>query len=175
MRSGEMREVDISDIYNLYYKRIYQVSYSIIRDAYLAEDIVQETFIKAINHMQSIEEETKIGAWLSVIATRTAIDFIRKEKNRQGIPMDQEMLEYLGKEMKQNVEEEVEIALFTEQVSHAITKLTVNYQTVLLLRLGNGLKEQEIARVLNVKLCTVKTRIYRARQQLRPLLLEEIS
>ncbi|WP_226035106.1 RNA polymerase sigma factor [Aquibacillus saliphilus] len=170
-----MSTFDFTDLYHLHYKKLFHLSYSIIRDRQLAEDVVQETFIKAMQHVKSIEEENKIGAWLSVIATRTAIDFIRKERKKQGIPMDQEMLEFLGKEMKQNVEEEVEVAVFIDQVKSIIKNLTVDYQDVLSLRLWKGLKEQEIARILDLKPCTVKTRIYRARKQLKVLFLERMS
>lgn len=104
-----------------------------------------------------------------------AIDFVRIDRKKKGIPMDMEMLECLGKIMKQNVEEEVETGLLMEQVHGAIRKLTIEYQDVLMLKLGNGLKENEIASVLDVKLSTVKTRIYRARKQLRLLFLDQIS
>ena len=170
-----MRTIDFSTMYSLYYNRLFRISFTIIRDAYLAEDIVQETFIKAIKNITSVKEENKLGSWLSAIATRTAIDFLRKEKTKQGIPMDQDMLEFLGKEMEQNVEDEVAAGILSEQVNHAIKKLTFNYQEVLLLRLGKGLKESEIAYALNLKPCTVKTRIYRARRQLKLLMDEQLS
>lgn len=164
-----MSIIDITDLYNLYYKRIYAISYRIIKDQYLAEDIVQETFIKAFKHAHHLEEKSKTGAWLAVIATRTAIDFIRKEKNNQGIPMDQEMLDFIGTKMKQDVEEEVLLSLLTDHLNEAIDKLTSNYRAVLLLRMKNGYKEKEIAQMLNMKEGAVKTRIYRARQQLKPI------
>lgn len=173
MGRGKMSTIDITALYNLYYKRIYQISYRIIKDTYLAEDIVQETFIKAIKHAHLIEEESKTGAWLAVIATRTAIDFVRKEKNKKWLPMDQEMLDFIGTEMKQDVEEEVLLTLLTEHLNDAIDKLTFNYQAVLLLRIKSGYKEQEIAQILNIKEGAVKTRIFRARKQLKPIFYRE--
>jgi RNA polymerase sigma factor (sigma-70 family) len=167
--------IDFSEIYNLFYKRLFHIGYSITGDLHLAEDVVQETFIKAMKKVETIEAECKIGAWLSVIATRTAIDFVRIERKKKGIPMDMDMLECLGGIMKQNVEEEVETGILMEQVHDAIRKLTLEYQDVLMLKLGNGLKEKEIAHVLDLKPSTVKTRIYRARKQLRLLFLDQIG
>ncbi|MFL6516555.1 MAG: RNA polymerase sigma factor, partial [Bacillus sp. (in: firmicutes)] len=77
--------------------------------------------------------------------------------------------------MKHNVEEEVETGFLVEQVHCAIRKLTIDYQDVLMLKLGHGLKENEIARVLDLKPSTVKTRIYRARKQLKLLFLDQIG
>lgn len=170
-----MSLIDFSEIYSLFYKRLFHVAYSITRDLHLAEDVVQETFIKALKKMETIEEESKVGAWLSVIATRTAIDFLRSERKKRGIPMEKEMLECLGLVMKHNVEEEVETGFLVEQVHCAIRKLTIDYQDVLMLKLGHGLKENEIARVLDLKPSTVKTRIYRARKQLKLLFLDQIG
>ncbi|WP_462408702.1 RNA polymerase sigma factor [Neobacillus sp. Marseille-QA0830] len=167
--------INFSEIYSQYYKRLYHISYSITRDLHLAEDIVQETFIKALKKADTIEEHTKIGAWLSVIATRTAIDFIRAERKKKGILMEKDMLESLGKEMKHNVEEEVETGMMAEQVSCAISKLNHEYQDVLMLKIGHGLKEHEIARALDLNPNTVKTRIYRARRQLKQLFLKQLS
>lgn len=170
-----MNKIDFSEVYRMYYKRLFHISYSITRDLHLAEDVVQETFIKAMKKVETIEDATKVGAWLSVIATRTAIDFVRIERKKNAILMEQEMLEFLGKEMKQNVEEEVETGILVEEVNCAIGKLTHEYRDVLILKLGNGLKENEIASILDLKPSTVKTRIYRARKQLKLLFLKQIS
>jgi RNA polymerase sigma factor (sigma-70 family) len=170
-----MISIDISDLYMLYYKRLFHISFSITRDIQLAEDVVQETFIKAMKKIETIEEISKVGAWLSAIATRTAIDFLRRERNKKAILMEKEMLESLGKAWKHNVEDEVVTGILEEQVHCAIRKLTMEYQDVLILKMSKGLKEIEIARILGLKLATVKTRIYRARKQLKILFHKQIS
>lgn len=167
--------IDFSEVYKLHYKRLFHIAYSITRDIHLAEDVVHETFIKAMNKVETIEEESKVGPWLAVIATRTAIDFLRREKCKKGILMEQEMLENLGKEMKQNVEREVAAGLLTEQVNQAIGHLKQDYQNVMKLRAGNGLKETEIASVLGLKPSTVKIRLFRARKQLKQYFHEQLS
>ncbi|MBO0959796.1 RNA polymerase sigma factor [Neobacillus sp. MM2021_6] len=170
-----VNKIDFSEVYRMYYKRLFHISYSITRDLHLAEDVVQETFIKAMKKVETIEEEKKMGAWLSVIATRTAIDYVRSERKKHATLMEEDMLECLGTEMMQNVEEEVELASFQEQVNAAIATLTTEYQAVLNLKLLHGLKEYEIASVLDIKPSTVKTRIYRARKQLKLLFLKQLT
>ncbi|WP_445487401.1 RNA polymerase sigma factor [Niallia sp. 03133] len=166
---------DISKLFPLFYQRLFQISYSITRDRHLAEDVVQETFIKAIKKMRSIEDEKKIGAWLSVTATRTAIDFVRKERKKKGVLMEKDMLDNIGKTEKQNVEEKVESDLFFDRINDAIGKMNKDYQQVFLLKIKHGLKEGEIAEILGIKPCTVKTRIYRARKQLKMQFLNEVN
>lgn len=161
--------MDIAELYSSHYKRLFHICFSMTRDAYLAEDIVQETFIKALKKADTIIDEEKAGAWLSVIARRTALDFIRQEKRKAAVPVEQETLESFCLVTKQDVEQEVESGFAAEEIKSAIGKLASNYREVLLLKVDEGLKEQEIADVLNLKPSTVKTRIFRARKQMRAL------
>ncbi|KAF0823045.1 RNA polymerase sigma factor [Cytobacillus firmus] len=159
--------MDITELYTCHYKRLYHICFSMTRDAYLAEDIVQETFIKAMKKAESIIDEEKAGAWLSVIARRTALDVIRRERRKAAVPMEQDMLECLGVATKQNVEQEVESGFAAEEITGAVKKLTGSYRDILLLKIDRGLKEREIAAMLNLNPSTVKTRIFRARKQLK--------
>ncbi|MBU9710214.1 RNA polymerase sigma factor [Evansella tamaricis] len=165
--------IDFSETYSTYYRRLYRISYSITRDVHLAEDVVHDAFIKAMAKAGTMEDETKIGAWLSVITGRMAIDVLRRERKKKGVLMEQEMIDCLGKVMKQNVEEEVETAFFEEEIHTAISKLGHEYRDVLILKVDHGLKEREIATALDLNPSTVKTRIYRARKQLKHLFLEQ--
>ncbi|MCS0824148.1 RNA polymerase sigma factor [Cytobacillus oceanisediminis] len=159
--------MDITELYTCHYKRLYHICFSMTRDAYLAEDIVQETFIKAMKKAETIIDEEKAGAWLSVIARRTALDVIRRERRKAAVPMEQDMLECLGVATKQNVEQEVESGFAAEEITGAVKKLTGSYRDILLLKIDRGLKEREIAVMLNLNPSTVKTRIFRARKQLK--------
>ncbi|TLS37302.1 RNA polymerase sigma factor [Pseudalkalibacillus caeni] len=165
--------MNFSEIYSQFNKRLFSICYSIIRDNHLAEDAVQETFIKAFKNVKTIEEECKICAWLSSIATRTAIDILRREKRKRGIVMEHEMLEFLGIEMIHNVEQEAEAELLKEQIEENLKRLKAEHQEVLILKIRKGLKEDEIAKVLQLNPRTVKSRFYRARKQLKLLYQEQ--
>ncbi|SDZ09249.1 RNA polymerase sigma-70 factor, ECF subfamily [Evansella caseinilytica] len=167
--------IDFDELYSQFYRRLFHIGYSITRDRHLAEDVVHETFLKAYLKAETIEDEGKIGSWLSSIAARTAIDVFRREKKKKGILMEQEMLDYLGEKMSFHVEQEVETWFLEEQMKTAIRKLKLDYQNVLMLKLGYDLKEDEIAHVLHLKPSTVKTRIYRARKQLKLLFEKQMS
>lgn len=162
--------MDFDELFCIYSKRLYHVAYGVTRDSYLAEDVVQETFIKAYKKIDTIDDPEKMGAWLSSIAARTAIDFIRSERRKYALPMEQEPLERAcnaGGGCQQDVEEAAGLIFLKEEIEQHIQRLTNDYKEVLLLRVNGGLKETEIAARLNLKPATVKTRLYRARKQLK--------
>ncbi|SEN22099.1 RNA polymerase sigma-70 factor, ECF subfamily [Mesobacillus persicus] len=169
--------VDFEGIVTVFSKRLTLLAYSVTRDWYTAEDVVQEAFIKAYKKIDTIEDSGKIGSWLAAITTRTAIDFLRAEKRRKWIPADLSYMDYLESftETGMNPEEEVEITFLKEDLYKSLNHLSKEYQEVLVLRVQYGLKEVEIAKVLHLKSTTVKTRLHRARKQLKLAITEKYS
>ncbi|WP_423800553.1 RNA polymerase sigma factor [Neobacillus sp. SAB-20_R2A] len=170
-----MNAVNFNEVYSKHAKRLYYIAYQYTRDEFLAEDIVQESFLKAYRKLDTVEDNGKLGAWLSAITARTAIDFLRSEKRRQWTPMDYTKLEPLHglgavAGSGSSTEEAAVIRLFQEEIGGSIENLSKEFQEVLILKMQYGLKETEIASRLNLKSATVKTRLYRARKQLRQIL-----
>ncbi|MGD6834470.1 RNA polymerase sigma factor [Sutcliffiella halmapala] len=159
--------MEFTTMYKEYYDRLFRVSFSIIRDRQLAEDNVQETFIKAYKKLADLEDMQKVGAWLSVIASRTAIDFIRRERKTQGYTMELCMLDCLGKESSQNVEEEVVVSFLKEILKETLEDFSGDDQRMLALKMFKGLKEREIAKALQMNPSAVKSKIHRARRKLK--------
>lgn len=163
----------MKEICELYNKRLFHAAYCVTRDYYLAQDVVQETLIKAYQKLDMVEDREKLGAWLSTIATRTAIDFVRKEKR-----MTERLDSYIDPEnttlkMSQNVEQEVELNYVQDQINQYINTLPPDQKKVYQLKNDFGLKEREIAELLQLNQNTVKTRLYRIRKQLRDMILEK--
>lgn len=169
-----MTRFDYTSMYELYYKKLYHISYCITRDAYLAEDAVQETFLKVMKKSDSLIDAGKLGAWLSVVATRTAIDLVRKERKQKAHVQESETIETFA-EAAESVEDKVGALLLSETMQQSITKLSDNYRKILLLKITKGYRDQEIAEALNLHPGTVKTRIYRARKQLKRIVEVEMS
>lgn len=159
---------DFTWIFQTFYKRIYCISLSIIKCPYLAEDITQETYIKAYTNLNTIRDSEKMGSWLACIATRTAIDFSRKQQ--RGIQViHQEMVKWLESQpIHPNVvENTMDFWTLKEDIIKVLFKLSHKQREILLLRVNGGLKEREIATVLEIKQSTVKINLYRARKHLR--------
>ncbi|MBM7650923.1 RNA polymerase sigma factor [Neobacillus cucumis] len=164
-----MSTIDFNQVYNKYANRLLYIAFKYTHDRLWAEDIVQETFIKAFKKIDTIEDTKKIGAWLSTITARTAIDFLRSEKRCRclllgSIQMEPTMSHHIN---WVNTEEAVAIRLFQKDVDRSMKSLSKEFQEVLVLKVKYGLKENEIARLLDLKSTTVKTRLYRARKQLK--------
>ncbi|KMJ59977.1 hypothetical protein AB685_03795 [Bacillus sp. LL01] len=167
--------MDFTTIYNEHFDRVFHVSFSVIRDRQLAEDNVQETFIKAFKKLDSLKEIEKVGAWLCVIATRTAIDFVRRERKNKGCPMELEVLDCLGKEAGHNVEAEVEVKMLKQLLDENMKDFTIEDKKLLVLKMERGLKEREIAKALEMHPATVKSKIHRARRKLKERMAIELG
>ena len=163
--------VHFDQLYLQYHKLVYHIALRITRDSSLSEDIVQETFLKAYKKIDTLIDEKKAGGWLSSIATRTSIDFIRKEIRAGEVPIDPFNIELdcLLSSSQEDVERTVDITLLKEELVTEIRQLPLAQQQVFLLRVQYGMNEEEIAEKLDLKRSTVKTRFFRARKKLKNL------
>jgi len=171
----EMAELDFNELYANYSARMLQIAYSVTKDSYLAEDVVQESFLKAYKKLGTIEDMGKVGAWLSSVTRRTAIDFVRAEQRKRWVPADQTVMEQriTEKGVSESTDKKFEFILLQEEVRAALFGMTEDYRKVMVMRVDYGMKEPEIASSLNLKSATVRTRLYRARKQLRKAILEK--
>nr|WP_263323607.1 RNA polymerase sigma factor [Neobacillus sp. Marseille-Q6967] len=170
-----MGNIDFNELFKTYSRRLHGLAFSYTRDPFLAEDVVQETFIKAYKKLDTIVDSTKIGAWLSAITARTAIDLLRMEKRKcSRLIVSPDSIVGLSSPDK-NPEDEVEMLLLNEELSNRMNQLSKDYYDVLCLKIIFGLNEKEIAKRLRLKPSTVKTRLYRARKQLKQFYQKEIA
>ncbi|ENH98010.1 putative DNA-directed RNA polymerase [Gracilibacillus halophilus YIM-C55.5] len=171
-KKTEPTEEEFRLLYDMFYSRVYRDVYFITRDTYLAQDALQETFVKAYKHMDRIEDKERIGAWLSTIATRTAIDILRKRKSKTEVKIDQSnenLIDYNPEEVAQ-LETIVEQRLIKEDLLEIINELKPEYREIILLKYIHEWSVHEIANFLDVKMGTVKTRLYRARKVLKDMI-----
>ncbi|MEL3974040.1 RNA polymerase sigma factor [Rossellomorea oryzaecorticis] len=160
------------DVYLQFHRLIYHIAYKLTKDACLSEDIVQETFLKAYRKWDTLIDFRKIQSWLSSIANRTAIDFIRKEsKRKEDLVDDQETYDspFIVSSTRM-VESEIDFHFLEEEIEEGIGMLPAPQQEVLRLKAIQGLSDKEIAQKLNLNPATVKTRYHRARKQLTLLM-----
>lgn len=159
-------ETRFHSLFEAHYSRVYGAALRVTKDPGLAEDVLQETFIKAFHKMDEVDNPEKVGAWLSTIASRKAIDFLRKEKRvvvvaPEDLPRSQESA------MGSDVEVAYEQNDFEKNVHERILKLPAKLKVVFLLSYYKGLREKEIAEKLGLTNGAVKSRLHRARLSLR--------
>ena len=130
-------------------------------DAALADDLGQETFLKAFKNIRSFRGEAKFSTWLYRIAYNCFREEARRRKELVGI--DETQLE------AEQDPSTVDPAL-RQDLMHALQLLPLHERTAVVLCCQNGLSHDEAARVLDIPLGTVKTNVLRGREKLKKTL-----
>jgi RNA polymerase sigma-70 factor (ECF subfamily) len=159
------------ELVELYQPRIYSLALRMVRRAEDAQDVTQETFIRMFRALDRYDIGRPFGAWLFSIASRLAIDHLRRRK-LQPVPLtqrDRDDEEYtLDVQDRGPGPEEVAARGEEEARTRAlIDTLPPHYRIVVLLRHQEELSYEEISAALHLPLGTVKARIHRARALLR--------
>lgn len=145
-----------------YKEPIYRLAYSYVRNPEDALDIVQESIYKGISSIESLKDINVIKTWFYRIVVNTSLDFIRKrskEKRSKEIALDDEIL--LNNDVIDS-DDYPDIDL-----ERALENLPDNYRIIIILRYFEDLKIDEIAKILDVNINTIKTRLYKGLELLR--------
>jgi RNA polymerase sigma-70 factor (ECF subfamily) len=176
-RAGQ--EAAYRELIRRYERPLFSLLFRMVRDRELAEDLAQETFIKALNAIESYRPEFKFSSWIFKIANNAAIDHLRRREldtlSLEGSPHAEtpEAVEATALQIGDRQEsplDEVEARELGGQIEAAIAQLRPEYRSCILLRHVEGRPYEEIAQLLNLPLGTVKTYIHRARNELRQAL-----
>lgn len=176
-RAGE--EAAYRELIRRYERPLFSLLYRMVRDRELAEDLAQETFVKALNAIESYRPEFKFSSWIFKIANNAAIDHLRRREldtlSLEGSPHAEtpEAVEATALQIGDRQEsplDTVEARELGGQIERAIAQLRPEYRSCILLRHVEGRAYEEIAEILNLPLGTVKTYIHRARNELRQAL-----
>lgn len=157
---------------------VYRLALQMLKDPTEAEDVLQETFIKAFRYLPSFDGRSSLATWLYRIATNEALMLLRKRKFdtisiEQPDPEEGDLQEPLQIEDWTNLPEDELLSAETRQyVQQAIQSLPETLRIVFTLRELQGLSTLETAQILNLTEAAVKTRLSRARLQLREQLTE---
>ncbi|MCW2277455.1 sigma-70 family RNA polymerase sigma factor [Heliophilum fasciatum] len=156
-----------------YQHQVYALSYSLAGNYADAQDLAQETFVKAYGALGSFRLEADFGTWLHRIAVNTWINMQRKMKRTSALSLDEPLTLGSGEVQRElaataeNPEEILESKEFQSTVRHALMQLSEEHRAVLVLREVQGYSYEEVAQILDCTLGTVKSRINRARQALK--------
>ena len=151
---------------------IYHIIVKIVRNNEEAQDLVQETFIKAFSSLKSYNPTYRFTTWLYKIAANSSIDHIRKRK-LQTFSLDQPVDTKDGQlsvevpDMSYHPERDLSAKSQNLSISEAIESLPEKYRQVIVKRHQEDKSYEEIAEYLGVPVGTVKARIFRARELLK--------
>ena len=162
-----------SELVTHYDRRVFRIAKQITQNDDDAEDVLQETFLKAYSHLEEFQGNSKFYTWLVRIAVNEALMRLRKRRSDKTVPLDEPV---------DTGEDEVvrEIAVWDENpedrysreelgqiLDEAIRGLKPLYRTVFILRDIEEMSIEETAEALNLSISAVKSRLLRARLQLR--------
>lgn len=148
-------------LYEEYQRPILAYLTRIVSDRETAEDLCQETFIKAMRGWTNRDPSASVAAWLYRIATNTAYDHLRRRRRIRFISLiDTDQPSGADDSMEARVEE-------GEPVQHALAQLPAMYRLPLMLHSFEGRGTQEIANTLGCSNSAIKTRLFRARERFR--------
>jgi len=163
--------MDFWDIYHNHYERVRKFIFSLVKDEWAADDLIQETFIRAQKNLNRLKDESKLSSWIFRIAYNLCQDHFRKisqSSKREQFPAEER--QFLTEPLFQKEFEQHQMG---ECVQDKIRLLPESYQTVLVLFDLMEFSHQEIAEILEISVENVKVRLHRARRKLKTILEKE--
>jgi RNA polymerase sigma-70 factor (ECF subfamily) len=158
---------------------LYRIARSVLLDDYEAEDVVQETFIKAFKGLENFRGEARLSTWLTRIALNEALARKRRRRNTVELEALQHRTNALEPSPMIAPAQDPELSTAQQQIrkllERAIDGLPDSLRTVFVMRDVEELSTAEAARLLGLGEPTVKTRLHRARRMLRELLGDQIA
>jgi len=173
-RQGDMRAYD--QLVQRYQERIYATVYHMTSNHEDANDLAQETFIKAYSALKSFKGDSSFYTWVYRIAVNKTINFLKQRKNKVSLSLN---------DLDFNVENNPELVAFVsdktprrdialselqEKLNVALQKLSDVHRMVVTLHDVQGLSHEEIATIMDCNVGTVRSRLFYARQQLQAYL-----
>jgi|TARA_B110000914_G_scaffold225447_1_gene246185 RNA polymerase sigma-70 factor (ECF subfamily) len=170
-RRGDYRAFDLLVI--KYQSRVVSVAFKYVKEIQLAEDISQEAFIKAYRALDSFREESAFYTWIYRITANTAMNYLtsktrRNESNFTDLVKDENLQFEIP---SADTPEEILMADDLRKIiSKALTTLPEETRTALSLREFEGFNYEEISKIMNCPVGTVRSRIFRGREALEEII-----
>ncbi|MEQ8627453.1 RNA polymerase sigma factor [Ekhidna sp.] len=157
------------EIYKLYNKAMFNTALRITGEENDAEDVLQEAFVSAFQHLSSYREDASFGAWLKRIVINKALNHVQRVKK------DMMLAEDVRKETSEYEPEKTEPNYTVDQVKQAMKTLPSGFRTVLSLYLFEGYDHKEISEILGITESTSKSQYKRAKDKLKMIIKQEVN
>ncbi|TXD83304.1 RNA polymerase sigma factor [Subsaximicrobium wynnwilliamsii] len=159
------------EVYNRYYRAMFNTAFRIVKDRFEAEDIMQDSFLSAFTKLESLKELSTFGAWLKRIVINNSIYHYKKNSKYRDVPLDEVI--YKIEDDSQGFCEDHDFSnLKAQQVLATMKSLKANYQMSLSLHLIEGFDYEEICEIMDISNANCRTMISRAKEKLRQKLEE---
>jgi RNA polymerase sigma-70 factor (ECF subfamily) len=155
-----------------YQNPLYNTVYRLVENHEDAHDVVQDTFLKAYQALDTFQGDSRFFTWLYQIAINTAISFRRKQRIRvqAGSTGGTLLIEPVDQSASTNPGHALELAEQEQRIRVALARLSPDHRAVLILKDMDGHKYEELAEILRLPIGTVRSQLHRARLKLRAIL-----
>jgi RNA polymerase sigma factor RpoE len=173
-RRGDMSAYD--DLVRRYQERIYATVYHMTSNHEDANDLAQESFIKAYQALKSFKGGSSFYTWIYRIAVNKTINFLKQRKNRAHMSLndldfnaehDPDLVALVSDKTPRR---DIGLSELQEKLNAALQKLSEHHRLVVTLHDVQGLSHEEIAKIMDCNIGTVRSRLFYARQQLQAYL-----
>ena len=155
-------------LYEKYRKLMFYIANQILKDDYLSEDVVEQTFVKIIENLDNISDVDchKTKSYIVIMVRNCAINLYRQRKNHLTVSLDEDL--EIADDQPFAIDE-------ADTLTRSITRLPIIYKDILTLKYVQALPNEEIARMLGISEPTVRKRLERAKDKIQQFLNEETS
>ncbi|MCX2719966.1 RNA polymerase sigma factor [Poritiphilus sp. M415] len=153
------------EVYNRYYKAMYNTALRIVKDSAEAEDVMQDSFLNAFTKLESFKGEVTFGAWLKRIVINNSIHHYRRQLKRNEVSLENVM--YKVEDNDGVVKDYGVTERKAQKVMDAMKQLKDNYRVSLTLHLIEGYDYEEISQIMGISYANCRTTISRAKESLR--------
>ncbi|MGA3266784.1 MAG: sigma-70 family RNA polymerase sigma factor [Verrucomicrobiota bacterium] len=178
-RHGDLESYD--ELVRRYQERIYATIYHMTSNHEDANDLAQESFIKAFEALKSFKGGSSFYTWLYRIAVNKTINFLKQRKNRIHLSLndldfntehDPDLVALISDKTPRR---EASLTELQEKLNAALLKLSEAHRLVVILHDVQGLSHEEIAKIMDCNIGTVRSRLFYARQQLQGYLADYLK
>lgn len=148
-------------LYDLYCDAMFTITNRYVKDRFVAEDVMQEAFIKAFKNINSYKEEVVFGAWLKRIVINQSIDWLKKKKLTL-VSINEEVTTIADDESW-----EIASTISYQEIVQCIQQLKEKYRLVLTLFLLEGYDHGEISQILGISEVTSRTHLLRGKKKVQ--------
>ncbi len=176
---GDLSAFD--DLVRRYQERIYATVYHMTANHDDANDLAQETFLKAHQALKSFKGDSGFYTWVYRIAVNKTINFLKQRKNRVQMSLndmdfnaehDPDLVSLISEKTPRR---DLDLSELQEKLNAAMLKLSEDHRLVVILHDVQGMAHEEIAKILDCNVGTVRSRLFYARQQLQGLLADYLK
>ena len=169
LETGDTGNGDIIEIIEKHGRMVYRLAYAYLHNQHLADDAYQDVFLRVVRKYNDFRKDSSVETWLTRITINVCKDYLKSAWVKRTVHVDEDR--HADSDMEKSLIEEDE----NKRLYMAVLTLKANFRSVILLYYYSEYDTETIAKILKISAGTVRSRLHRARAQLKKTLKDEIQ